>query len=53
MQIKVLFVFGMRPGQTRAQSASRIVGALEPVVAEEKPDIVLVQGGIQRQGSCS
>jgi UDP-N-acetylglucosamine 2-epimerase (non-hydrolysing) len=34
----------MRPGQTLCQSTSRIIAALEPVLAEEKPDIVLVQG---------
>jgi len=34
----------MRPGQTLSQSTSRINAALEPSLAEEKPDIVLVQG---------
>ncbi len=34
----------MQPAQTLAQSTSRILAALEPVLAEEKPDIVLVQG---------
>jgi UDP-N-acetylglucosamine 2-epimerase (non-hydrolysing) len=34
----------MRPGQTLYQSTSRIIAALEPVLAEEKPDIVFVQG---------
>jgi UDP-N-acetylglucosamine 2-epimerase (non-hydrolysing) len=34
----------MRPGQTLSRSTSRIIAALEPVLAEEKPDIVLVQG---------
>jgi UDP-N-acetylglucosamine 2-epimerase (non-hydrolysing) len=34
----------MRPGQTLYQSTSRIIAALEPVLAEDKPDIVLVQG---------
>jgi UDP-N-acetylglucosamine 2-epimerase (non-hydrolysing) len=34
----------MRSGQTLYQSTSRIIAALEPVVAEEQPDIVLVQG---------
>ncbi len=34
----------MRPGQTLSQATSRIVAALEPVLAEEKPSIVLVQG---------
>jgi UDP-N-acetylglucosamine 2-epimerase (non-hydrolysing) len=34
----------MRPGQTLAESASRILSALEPVLATEAPDMVLVQG---------
>src|ERR1700682_2584472 len=34
----------MSPGQTLSQSTSRIIAALEPVLAEEKPDVVLVQG---------
>ena len=34
----------MQPAQTLSQSTSRILAALEPVLAEEKPDIVLVQG---------
>jgi UDP-N-acetylglucosamine 2-epimerase (non-hydrolysing) len=34
----------MRPGQTLSHSTSRIIAALEPILAEEKPDIVLVQG---------
>lgn len=34
----------MRPGQTLPQSAARILAALEPVMAEVRPDIVLVQG---------
>jgi UDP-N-acetylglucosamine 2-epimerase (non-hydrolysing) len=34
----------MRPGQTLSQSTSRIIAALEPILAEEQPDIVLVQG---------
>ena len=34
----------MRPGQTLAETASRVVAGLEPVIAEEKPDLVLVQG---------
>jgi UDP-N-acetylglucosamine 2-epimerase (non-hydrolysing) len=34
----------MLPGQTLAQSASRILAALEGVLATEKPDLVLVQG---------
>ncbi len=34
----------MTPGQTLAGAASRILGGLEPVVADAKPDIVYVQG---------
>ena len=34
----------MRPGQTLYQSTSRIIAALEAVLAEEQPHIVLVQG---------
>ena len=34
----------MLPGQTLFQSTSRILSALEPVLAAEKPDLVLVQG---------
>jgi UDP-N-acetylglucosamine 2-epimerase (non-hydrolysing) len=34
----------MLPGQTLFQSTSRILSALEPVLDEEKPDMVLVQG---------
>jgi UDP-N-acetylglucosamine 2-epimerase (non-hydrolysing) len=34
----------MQPGQTLAQSASRILAALEPVLDEERPDCVIVQG---------
>src|ERR1035437_5136764 len=34
----------MRPGQTLYQSTYRIIAALEPVLAEEQPDIALVQG---------
>jgi UDP-N-acetylglucosamine 2-epimerase (non-hydrolysing) len=34
----------MRPGQTLSQSTSRIIAALEPILAEQNPDIVLVQG---------
>ncbi len=34
----------MQPDQTLTQSASRILGALEPVLKAERPDIVLVQG---------
>jgi len=34
----------MQPGQTLAQSASRILAGLEPVLDREKPDCVLIQG---------
>lgn len=34
----------MQPGQSLFQSTSRIVAALEPVLAAERPDMVLVQG---------
>jgi UDP-N-acetylglucosamine 2-epimerase (non-hydrolysing) len=34
----------MRPGQSLCGSTSRIVAALEPLLVEEKPDLVLVQG---------
>jgi UDP-N-acetylglucosamine 2-epimerase (non-hydrolysing) len=34
----------MQPGQTLSQSTARILAALEPVMLEEQPDIVLVQG---------
>lgn len=34
----------MRPDQTLAQTTSRILSALEPVLAEERPAMVLVQG---------
>jgi UDP-N-acetylglucosamine 2-epimerase (non-hydrolysing) len=34
----------MQPGQTLAQSASRILAALEPVLDSERPDCVIVQG---------
>lgn len=34
----------MQPGQTLSQSTSRIIAALEPVMTEVRPDIVLVQG---------
>lgn len=34
----------MQPEQTLAESTSRILAALEPVLAEEVPDLVLVQG---------
>src|SRR5204863_6489569 len=34
----------MLPGQTLFQSTSRILAALEGVLAAERPDIVLVQG---------
>lgn len=50
---RILAVFGvepeldlnvMRPRQTLAALTSRIVDALDPVLAEQKPDMVLVQG---------
>ncbi len=34
----------MEPGQTLAESASRILAALEPVLDRERPDCVIVQG---------
>ena len=34
----------MRPGQTLAAISSRILGELETVLSEEKPDLVFVQG---------
>jgi UDP-N-acetylglucosamine 2-epimerase (non-hydrolysing) len=34
----------MTPGQTLTGAASRILGALEPVIADAKPDIIYVQG---------
>jgi UDP-N-acetylglucosamine 2-epimerase (non-hydrolysing) len=34
----------MQPGQTLAESSSRILAALEPVLDRERPDCVLVQG---------
>ncbi len=34
----------MLPGQTLFQSTSRMIAALEPVMAAERPDLVLVQG---------
>ncbi|MBK9166166.1 MAG: UDP-N-acetylglucosamine 2-epimerase (non-hydrolyzing) [Bryobacterales bacterium] len=34
----------MQPGQTLFQSTSRMLAALDPVLAEERPDLVLVQG---------
>jgi len=34
----------MRPGQTLTESTARILAALEPVIAGERPDFVLVQG---------
>ncbi len=34
----------MRPDQTLAQTTARILSALEPVLAEELPEMVLVQG---------
>jgi len=50
---QVLEVFGVTPdhdldimqaGQTLSQSTARIIAALEPVMRQEKPGIVLVQG---------
>ena len=50
---QVLHVFGvkpdhdlsvMTPGQTLFQSTSRILSALEPVLKQENPDVVIVQG---------
>jgi UDP-N-acetylglucosamine 2-epimerase (non-hydrolysing) len=34
----------MRPGQTLAESTARMIAALDPVLATEKPDLVMVQG---------
>src|SRR5579863_4146410 len=34
----------MRPGQSLCDSTSRIVAALEPLLAEKNPDLILVQG---------
>ena len=34
----------MRPGQTPAELAARLLAALDPVLADERPDGVLVQG---------
>src|ERR1035441_10530585 len=34
----------MQPGQTLAQSTARILSQLEPILAFERPDMVLVQG---------
>ncbi len=34
----------MQPGQTLSQSAARSIGALEAVIKETQPDLVLVQG---------
>src|SRR5450631_2402472 len=34
----------MQPGQTLTQSTARILAQLEPVLAGERPDMVLVQG---------
>ncbi len=34
----------MQPGQTLFQSTSRMLAALEPVMTEARPDVVLVQG---------
>jgi UDP-N-acetylglucosamine 2-epimerase (non-hydrolysing) len=50
---QVLEVFGvtpdhdldiMQPGQTLSQSTARIIAALEPVMQQERPGMVLVQG---------
>ena len=50
---QVLEVFGivpdhdlniMRPDQSPAEAASRILAALDPVLARERPDMILVQG---------
>ena len=34
----------MTPGQTLAESTSRILAALDPVVADYRPDLVMIQG---------
>ena len=34
----------MKPAQTLSESTARIMGALEPVLRRERPDMVLVQG---------
>lgn len=34
----------MTPGQSLAQTTSRVVAALDPILEQEKPDVVLVQG---------
>jgi UDP-N-acetylglucosamine 2-epimerase (non-hydrolysing) len=34
----------MRPGQTLAESTARMIASLDPVLAAEKPDMVMVQG---------
>jgi UDP-N-acetylglucosamine 2-epimerase (non-hydrolysing) len=34
----------MRPGQTLAEAAARILAALDPVFAKQSPDLVIVQG---------
>lgn len=34
----------MQPGQTLSQSSSRMIGALEPVMQELRPDFAIVQG---------
>lgn len=34
----------MRPNQTLAESTSRMIAALDPVVRREQPDLILVQG---------
>lgn len=50
---QVLDVFGIRPdhdlalmqpAQSLSQATGRMIAALEPVIAEERPDVVLVQG---------
>jgi UDP-N-acetylglucosamine 2-epimerase (non-hydrolysing) len=34
----------MQPGQTLAQLTARLMAALEPVIAQERPDMIVVQG---------
>jgi UDP-N-acetylglucosamine 2-epimerase (non-hydrolysing) len=34
----------MTPGQSLAESTSRILAALDPVITEQRPDLVMVQG---------
>ncbi|HEY1240622.1 MAG TPA: UDP-N-acetylglucosamine 2-epimerase (non-hydrolyzing) [Bryobacteraceae bacterium] len=50
---QVLGIFGitpdydldlMMPGQTLSQTTARVLSAVEPVLEEERPDLVLVQG---------